>query len=132
MQKPVYRCMTKATDREAGAPRHSANWIGARRGTFTVFEDRIEVGDWRIPFASIDRAVLYRTAYLPFVTASVLELEADGRTYQFGFNPWASPEKRLPIPLEERTGAIGYSRFSVALRIAAILALLVYLWFEFG
>jgi len=126
LEAPIYKCLTKGSDREAGVPRHSANWVTSRRGFFKVFRDRVEVGDWRIPFASVDRAVLYRMPYLPFVKASVLELEADGRTYQFGFNPWAHPEERLPFSVEEREEKMRYSTFSIAIRVLA-LAYLVYL-----
>ncbi|MFH5803116.1 hypothetical protein [Alienimonas sp. DA493] len=127
-EAPVYQCMTKGTDRESGGPRFSASWVGARRGTFKVFADRIEVGDWRIPFEQIDRAVLHRATYLPFVKVGVLELDAAGRTYQFGFNPWAAPEEHLPFPVEEREGPMGYSQFSVAVRLVAAAALLYFLF----
>ena len=124
--------MVKASDREAGVPRDSANWVTSRRGLFKVFQDRAEVGDWKIPFADVDRAVLYRFPYFPFGKASVLELEADGRTFQFGFNPWAHPEKHLQIPFEEREEKIKYSAFSIAFRVL-IVAYLIYLaWGAFA
>lgn len=124
--------MTKATDREAGGPRRSLNWAAARRGMFKVFADRVEVGDWRIPFASVDRAALHRVPYLFVFKLDVLELEADGRTYQFGFNPWADPVPHLPLEIERRAGKLGYSKFSVVVRLLAAAAVLYFLWDAFA
>ena len=126
LEAPLYKCLTKASDREAGVPRRSANWAVSRRGFFRVFRDRVEVGDWRISFADVGRATLYSFPYLFFFKASVLELEANGRTYQFGFNPWAHPEEHFPIPVEEREEKLQYSPFSIAVRVL-VAAYIVYL-----
>lgn len=83
----IYRCWTKATRREEGNPRFSVNWVGARRGWFQVFRDRIQCGDWVLPIEKLQRAVLYegRSYGIP---VRVLELQTEVGTYQFGFNPW--------------------------------------------
>lgn len=90
------RFWTKATTRESGKPRRSGAWVTARRGWFKVFADRVECGDWKIPFAAVERAVLY-TGRQFFIPVSVLELRSEDRTYQFGFNPWAHPEQHLAL-----------------------------------
>ena len=128
MERPLYTCMTKGTDRAEGTPQFGMHWAVSRRGRFKVYPDRVELGDWRIPFASVERAVLYRFPYLPFVSARVLELEAGGRTYQFGFNPWAHPERHFSIAVEERETKARYSTFSVVLRVALLVYLAYLLW----
>ena len=120
--------MTKASNREAGVPRRSANWVASRRGFFKVFRDRIEVGDWRVPFAEVERATLYNFPYLFLFKASVLELEANGQTYQFGFNPWARPEEHLPISVEEREEKLRYSTFSIVVRVLAVAYVIYLIW----
>ncbi|MEX1095281.1 MAG: hypothetical protein WED34_04490 [Planctomycetales bacterium] len=126
MDKPLYRCMTKGSDWERGTPQSGANWVLARRGFFKVFADRIELGDWRIPFSEIERAIEYRIPCFYFAKSSVLEIEAKGRIYQFGFNPWARPVKHFPFAVEQQQAKLGWSTFSVLLRLA-ILAYLGYL-----
>lgn len=125
------RFWTKATTRESGVPRRSANWVTSRRGWFKVLHDRIECGDWRIPFHTVESAVLYTGRSL-FMTVSVLELRAGGKTYQFGFNPWVRVEQALPLELERRNVRFGYSPFSVAMRVLVIvyLAWLVLFWLD--
>ncbi len=111
------RFLIKATEYESGRPRRSHNWIFARRGWFKVFEDRIECGDWAIPFRVIDKAVLYTVRSFP-VPASVLELHTAGKTYQFGFNPWAHPEEHLPLEIERQSVRFGHSVFGFIVRVA--------------
>lgn len=120
---PIYRCLTKGSDWEQGTPRAGANWVLARRGIFKVYADHVELGDWRIPFSEVTRAVEYRIPYLFFAKFSVLELEAGGRTYQFGFNPWAKPVKHFPIAVEQRAERLERSAYSIALRTVRLAAL---------
>ncbi len=128
MEKPIYKCMAKGSDREAGPPRLSTNWVTSRRGLFRIYPDRVELGDWHIPFARVERAVAYRFPYLPFVKATVLELRADGRTYQFGFNPWARPLEHLPLPVEEREEGMKYSTPLIIMRVTLLICLISLLW----
>ena len=128
MQQPIYKCMTKGSDQESGSPRRSANWVVSRRGLFKVYPDRVELGNWSIPFDQIESATEYRIPYLPFIRTSVLELQADGKIYQFGFNPWARPVKYFPIPVEERKASMSYSPFSMIVRVLLLLYLSHVLW----
>ena len=123
------RFWTKATTRENGSPRRSANWVSARRSWFEIFSDRAECGDSIIPFETVEKAVLY-TGRQFFVPVSVLELQTPGETYQFGFNPWARPERHLPLELERQRMRLGYSPFSVLVRVllVAYLAWLAWRW----
>lgn len=113
------RFWTKATTLERGTPRRSVNWVTARRAWFKIFDDRVECGDWTIPYQTVERAVLYSGRVL-FMTAPVLELRAQGKIYQFGFNPWVHLEQHLPLELERESVRFGYSPFSMALRLIVI------------
>lgn len=130
MDELVYRCWTKATNRESGSPRRSWNWATSRRAWFKVFGDRVECGSWKVPFDSIRRAVVYRgkSSLLP---VRVLHLEAESGTYQFGFNPWVKIELRLPFEFEMQDVRFGYSTFSLLLRIVLVVYVVSWLWQRF-
>lgn len=68
----------------------------------------------------MENAVVYRVQALPFVKGSVLQVTANERTYQFGFNPWAHPVKHFPFSIEEREETMRYSTFSIVIRVAAV------------
>ena len=123
------RFWTKATIREAGPPRRSANWIAARRAWFKVFADRVECGDWVISIDAVEKAVLY-TGRQFLMPVSVLELQTEAKTYQFGFNPWVRLEQHLPLDLEKQTVSFGYSGISVFIRLvlAGYLIFLAWRW----
>jgi hypothetical protein len=104
--------MTKATRRETGELRLSVNWVLSRRGWFKVFPDRIECGDWSIPFSDIEEPILYHSRQA-FVPVSVLKIRAGAETYQFGFNPWANPERHLPIPYRQERVSLKMSLSSL-------------------
>jgi hypothetical protein len=127
MDAPLYRCWTKATNREAGSPRRSWNWTVSRRAWFKVFQDRVECGDWEIPLDSTRRAVMFRGRSL-FLPIRVLHLEMEDKTYQFGFNPWVRIESRLPFEVARQELRLGYSLFSVVLRIVVAAYIVYWLW----
>ena len=125
MSKPLYRCMTKATNQEAGGGiRYSQNWVFARRSVFKVYEKEIRCGDWIFDTDKIQNAVLYRIRQM-FIPGSVLEFTYEDTVYQFGFNPWAHPEKVFSFPFETKKVKMRYSAFSLAVRLF-VLVLLVY------
>jgi len=115
----VKRFWTKATLRESGTPRRSANWLAARRGWFKVFADRLECGDWIITLESIENATLFVGRQL-LMRVTVLEVRTAERTYQFGFNPWVRLERHLAFNFEKQAVSIGYSKFSLALRLLLV------------
>lgn len=127
MNTPIYKCWTKATDRESGPPRRSHSWATSQRRWFKIFDDRVECGDWRILFRDVRKATGYRTRSL-FMPVTVLELQTGERTYQFGFNPWAKPVEHLPIEVEEKRVRLRYSPLSVMVRVAVLMYLAYLLW----
>ncbi len=131
MSELRYKCWTKATEGVRGDPRRSAAWVVSRRDWFRVFDDQIECGDWTIPSFSLQEAVLYETRQW-FIPVFVLRLSTVDTTYQFGFNPWCRVAQYLPFDVEHRRVKLGYSAFSIAVRI--LLAILVgyWLWQWFG
>ena len=123
----MYRCWTKATDRETGPPRRSQNWVVARRGWFKVFADRLECGDWSIPLGSIRKAVMYEGRSM-FMPARVLEVQAERGTFQFGFSPWVSVDRHLPFQYDRVKVKLGFSPFSIVVRVVALGYLLYVIW----
>lgn len=116
---PVYRCFTKAIEGESGPPRRSQHGVAARRAWFRIYTDRIECGDWTVPFVDVRSATAWRTRTL-FMPCTVLELVTEQRTLQFGFNPWVRPLEYLPFSMDERRVSLGWSPFAVGLRLALL------------
>ena len=122
--KKIYSCITKVAKNENGNPRYSANWIVAKRGVFSVFEDCIECGNWKILFSEIKIAKLYKTKQM-FIPVNVLELQTEKETFQFGFNPWANPFKYLKINYEIENVKLKMSKFSLIIRIVLFFSLIL-------
>ena len=126
----LYRCWCKATNREPGPPRHSASWVGAKRAWFEVYADRVECGAWTIPFADVRRAILYETRQW-FIPVRVLAFSTATTNYQFGFNPWASPQKHIELEIEQQKMRLMYSPFSIVIRAGLVLYLGYLAWRHF-
>ena len=131
MTEPIYKCLTKVTNKAAGTPSHSFNWVISRRGWFKIFTDRIECGNWKIPFAEVQEMLVYRGKQM-LIPVTVLQIETSGETYQFGFNPWANPIKYLSVPYREERVRIKYSVFSIAVRVIIVCYLIYLIWLKFG
>lgn len=114
-----YKCFCKATNREDKEPRYSHNWVAAKRAFFKVFDDRIECGSWVIPFSEIKSAHLYKTKQM-FIPVKVLQLVTEKGSFQFGFNPWANPFKHLNIEYEQSEIKLGYSTYSMVVRVLLV------------
>jgi hypothetical protein len=82
MSEVIFRCKTKATDREGDRLRWSLNWAFARRGELRFTDLAIECGDWTIPYESIDDAVLLVFPTLLF-TAYNIRVKSQRKTYNF-------------------------------------------------
>ena len=93
----------------------------SRRAWLKVFDDRVECGSWSIPCESIQDAVVYQLRWL-FFPVGVLYLELADESYQFGVNPWAKPWNHLPVPVRTEQAILGWSTFSVVIRLAALAA----------
>jgi hypothetical protein len=122
----LYRCMTKGTKREDSEPRYSQNWVLARRGVFCIFENKVTCGDWTINFSDVTKLTFYKTRQL-LIPVKILHFTTVNGNYQFGFNPWAKPEKYLiKLNPEQKTVKLKYSKFSIILRITILVYLLIY------
>ncbi len=117
-----YKCFCKATNREDKEPRYSHHWLAARRTMFKVFEDRVECGDWKIPFTNVHSAYLYKSKQM-FIPVNVLQLITEDGSYQFGFNPWSNPFEHLGMSYEESEIKLGYSKFSIVVRVLLVVYL---------
>jgi len=114
MEEVIFRCKTKATNREGSRIRFSLNWLFARRGELILTSDALVCGDWWIPYEKIEDAVLVSVP-TPFGTACNLEVTASSVTYQFQLKSeslwrmkvhpfWQGP---LPFPVRRETRRIG-------------------------
>src|SRR5690242_2114082 len=90
MSEVLYRCRTRATNREGGHVRFSRNWATARRDELRLTERAIEFGDWIIPYEEIEDAVL--------LVGLIHQLKVKWREkwYQFGLKSrsiwWGVPD----------------------------------------
>lgn len=130
-QERRYRCFTKVSRYEAGPPKRGVNWVLAKRAWFDVYDDHLKIGDVRVEYTDINKAVLYNVRWF-FMTAYVMELHFDDKKFQFGFNPWADPAKHMKIEFEHVKARLGYSAFSVVIRILAVLAVAYWVYTRFG
>ena len=132
MSELLHECMTKATTAEGDQRKYGPSWIVSRRGTLKIFDDRLECGDWRIDYSEITDAVLcsFRTFFLR-IPGYILTVNTEERTYHFGHNGWGEFWRgELPFDVTREQGSLGYSWFSVAVRLILFgcLAYLVWQW----
>jgi len=119
--------MVKATTAEGEEIRRSFNWAVARRAIFKVMPDSLVCGDWTILYNQIDDAILFSVRSL-FIPGYILIIKAQGKIYQFGLNWNPFWRKDLPFPVKREKGKLGYSAFSIIVRIIALVFLLYWLW----
>lgn len=128
--KLLYKCLSKGTQKESSDPRASFNWMIARRAWFKVYSDRVACGDWQIPYADIRQATLFRFKHM-FMKTTVIQLDTAGGSYQFGFNPWASPADHIDLGFQEKDVSFTYSTFSKIFRLLVVLCLAYWFWSHF-
>ena len=128
MERPLYRCMTKATTAEGEELRHSLNWVMARRAILKVTSSALICGDWHIPYDQIDEAVL-SSIWGPF-PGFVLRVRSNGVIYQFGVNWNPFWKKELPFSVVREKGQLGYSAFSITIR-AVLVGYAIYLIWKY-
>ena len=128
--KPLYECMCKATDKESGEPRYSQNWVAARRATFKVFDNRVQCGDWIIPFSDVTEATVYNSKSM-MMKVRMLQITTAEKTFQFGFNPWAKPIDHIDLQYQEYDVTLQHSVFSICLRLGLTALLLYQAWIYF-
>ena len=63
-----------------------------------------------------------------FITGKILQLVTKKGKYQFGFNPWANPFKHLSIEYEQIEIKLGYSTYSIVIRVFLVAYLGYLVW----
>ncbi|MCW0218070.1 MAG: hypothetical protein OJI67_07080 [Prosthecobacter sp.] len=125
--EPIHRCMTKGVK---GAPdqfEYGLSWVTSRRAILKVFPERLECGDWNIPYSAIELAVLLETKQW-FIPCYVLKVQAADTAYQFGLNPNKFWKGDLPFQAERQKGKLKYSAYSIAIRVVLVIGLIWYFY----
>jgi hypothetical protein len=103
--------------------RAEPGWITSRRGALILTTEKLVVGSWTIPLATITSATLVRIKML-FAESLVLKVSTDsGRHYQFGLQYNPTWEKQTALPLAIEDDKLKYSVFSIVLRIGVVILL---------
>ncbi len=100
-----------------GAPlQREAGWITAKRAALILTDDALVCGDWRIPLTSVTAAKLILVPNWS-MRALVLQVTTTDQHYNFGllYDPAWVQQTVLPLSIEE--GKVGFSLFSIALRV---------------
>lgn len=126
MDNLLYKCMTKATNKEKGSPRHSSNWITSKRASFQIYDDHIECWKWNFNISEIENLIVYKTKQM-FLKFDVIQFDYKGETFQFGFNPWAHPIDYIDINFTIEHSKVKYSVFSILLRLILIAFIIYYI-----
>lgn len=117
--------MTKGVRGAAEVYEYGMSWVTARRATLKVFPDRLECGDWTVPYASIDDAVLFATRQA-FIPCYILKVRTDREAFQFGLNGNQFWKGDLPFKVTRERGRLQYSTFSIVVRVVLAAALIWY------
>jgi hypothetical protein len=102
--------MTKATAAAGDQMKHGPNWALSRRAILKVFDDRLECGDWKVPFSEISEAKLYSIRSTLFIPGYVLQIQTHEQAYHFGLNWGSFWTKELPFPVKRERGKLGACR----------------------
>lgn len=124
---PLYRCMTKGVKDAPESFEYGPSWVTARRGMLSVHPDRLECGDWTIPYPDISRAVLFKTSSM-FIPCYILKVKTATHSYQFGLSGNAFWSTDLPFPVTREKGRLRYSKFSFAARVALVAGVIWYFY----
>ena len=127
--EPVYRCMTKGVRGTPEEFEYGLKWITSRRAFLKVYEDRLECGDWNIPYSAIEEAELFQTRS-GIIPCFILKARTADNTFQFGLNGNKFWKGDLPFEVKRTKGRLKYSAFSICLRIALIAGLVWYVFFR--
>lgn len=126
MSEALYSCDGKFLEGMQGAPKRDTRWIKARRGSFSIYPDFLKLHDETIDNDDITAIRLYPIKGWLF-RYSTFEIQAQGKSYHVGVNPWAHPEKFITLPVEKmaatRLSGSAYSK----IRILVLCALVSYM-----
>jgi hypothetical protein len=125
--------MTKAVIADGDQLECGPRWITSRRATLKLFDDRLECGDWTVPYEEIRDAILssFRSPILR-IPGFVLAVRTDAQTYHFGLNGGRFWNGQLPFAVERRKSKLRLSPISLLARIAVIGGIFYLLWQTFG
>ena len=124
---------TKAvrSDRELPVGR-GAHWATSRRGAVLVTPKRVVCGDWDVPVDEIVSAELLSFRSL-LSGGQMLKLATrSGQHYQFGLqhdDRWDGP---LPFPVKRGAVELGWSAFSIVVRVVLLVAVGWWIWAQFA
>ena len=62
----------------------------------------------------------------------VLRAKSKGMVYQFGLNPNRYWKGELPFPITRQKMRLGYSTYSIAVRVVLVAIVIYLLWGRFG
>jgi len=127
--EPLYRCMTKGVKGTAQEFAYGPAWVTARRASLLVYGDRLECGDWKIPYTSIEAVTLFETRQM-FIPCYILRITTTGNSFRFGLNGNAFWRSELPFPVTREKGRLRYSAFSIVVRVVILVAVIVYLFYR--
>lgn len=125
--------MTKAVVADGDQLECGPRWITSRRAILKLYNDRLECGDWTVPYEEIRDAILssFRTPILR-LPGFVLAVRTDAETYHFGLNGGRYWNGELPFGVERTKSKLRLSLVSLLARIAVIGGILYLLWQTFG
>lgn len=127
MTQPLHQCMTKAIVAEGDRSPPSLRWIFARRGTLKVFPDRLECGNWVVPYDEVEESMLSAGEGF-LVSGFVLRVRTSDRTYQFGLNRSRFWEGDLPFRVRREAPSPSLVWIHRAVRVAGILGIAYLVW----
>ena len=131
MPKLIHQCMTKGVIAEGDQLKHGPNWVLARRGRLKIFQDHLECGDWMIEYHDIKNATLYSVQQFIIVVpipGYVLKIETEDKTYFFGLNFNKYWKNEQPFPVERQNARLGFSLFSIVIRLIVLGYIVYFLW----
>jgi len=100
---------------------YAMGWATARRSALILTAQELVCGDWVIPIASIQEAVLVQIA-----GGSLLKISTtDGTHYQFGLQRNPDWEKQTVLPLKIEQGILSFSKTSLIVRLILLIWLAI-------
>ena len=127
--EPLYRCMTKGVKGAAEEFKYGMKWITARRAFLKVYQDRIECGDWILPYSAFEEAVLFQTRS-GLIPCFILKIRTSNNAFQFGLNGNKFWKGDLPFDVVREKGRLKYSWFSIVFRFLLVAALVWHFFFR--
>ena len=128
MSEPLAEYQTKGVRGAPSPPSYGAHWTAARRGRLKLFGDRAELGPWRIDFAVVTEATLWRARTQLGLVAPILGLRTANDSFQFGLNPWSKVPDHLPLEVQHRNIRMRYTTYSWIIRALLALVIVWVLW----